>query len=269
MPADRIVLITMPYDQVDILTDFLDWHLHLGIDLILALDGGSTDGTRDVLDKYAATGRVVWFPLPERDMTKYSIADELATIARQRYQANWVIYCDVDEFISTHGKPLRTILSECERDEITSLDIPRRTMTGPPIPPDRRATEVLTLRIDRTVLPTAEKQITWDFPVPFVFLEVGGHLAARASAVHEFGMGMHAGITTWGQSGTSDLYILHYAIRGYEDSVKSPRRGGFVTTRIWLRGGAGTGGGGFTSRRTAACVRTTTSSSFRQSEGAS
>ena len=53
--------------------------------------------------------------------------------------------------------------------------------------------------------------------MPFVFLEVGGHLAVRASAVHEFGMGMHAGTTTWGRSGTSDLYILHYAIRGYEE----------------------------------------------------
>jgi len=220
MNADRIVLITMPYDQVDILEDFLDWHLHIGIDLILALDGGSTDGTRDVLDKYATTGRVVWFPLTERDMTKYSIADTLATMARQQYQADWIIYCDVDEFLSTHGEPLRAILAECKRDEITCLDIPRRTMTGLPIPPGRRATEALTLRIDRTVVPTAEKQITWDFGVPFVFLEVGGHLAVRASAVQNFGMGMHAGTTTWGRSGTSDLYILHFAIRGYDEFVQ-------------------------------------------------
>ena len=108
MTTGRIVLITMPYDQVDIVGDFLDWHLDLGIDLILALDGGSTDGTREVLEKYASTGRVVWFPLPERDMTKYSIADELAAMARDRYQADWIIYADVDEFVCTHGKSLRT-----------------------------------------------------------------------------------------------------------------------------------------------------------------
>jgi hypothetical protein len=217
MTTHKIVLVTVPYDQVDILQDFLDWHLQLGVDLILAHDGGSTDGTREVLDRYAGTGRVVWEPLPERDMSKYAVADGLAALARDRYGARWIIYCDVDEFLCTRGKSLRAVLADCERDNITLLDIPRRTMTGPPMPPGRRATEALTLRIDRTVVPTPEQQVTWDFPVPFAFLEVGGHLAVRASALTQFGMGAHVATTAWGQSGTSELYILHYAIRGYEE----------------------------------------------------
>ena len=207
----------MPYDQADIVEDFLDWHLDLGIDLILALDGGSTDGTRDVLERYARTNRVVWFALPDRDMTKYSIADELAAMARERYEADWIIYCDVDEFVCTHGKGLRTVLADSDREGITLLDLPRRTMTGPPIPPGRRATEVLTLRIDRTVVPTAEQTISWDLPVPFAFLEVGGHLAIRAAAIGSFASGMHSATVTRGTSATSDLYLLHYAIRGYEE----------------------------------------------------
>lgn len=215
--TERIVLITVPYDQVDIVADFLDWHLDLGIDFILALDGGSTDGTRDVLEQYTKTGRVVWLPLPDRDMTRYPIADELAAMARDRYQADWIIYADVDEFVCTRGRSLSAVLADADREGVTLLDIPRRTMTGPMIPPGRRATEVLTLRIDRTVVPTAEQQISWDFPVPFVFLEVGGHLAIRASAIGTIAMGVHAAATTWGKSATSDLYILHYAIRGYAE----------------------------------------------------
>ena len=39
MLKGKIVLIAIPYDQGDILQDFLDWHLHLGIDMILAMDG--------------------------------------------------------------------------------------------------------------------------------------------------------------------------------------------------------------------------------------
>ena len=223
MTSGRIVLITMPYDQVDIVEDFLDWHLGLGIDLILALDGGSADGTRDILERYARTTRVVWIPLPERDMTKYSIADELAGMARDRYEADWIIYCDVDEFVCTRGKSLRTVLAESERDGITLLTLPRRTMTGPLIPPGRRATEVLTLRIDRTVVPTTEQLSSWDFPVPFAFLEVGGHVAVRAAAIASFASGMHSAIVTWGTSATSDLYILHYAIRGYEELLQKVR----------------------------------------------
>ena len=229
MSSGRIVLVTMPFDQADIVEDFLDWHLDLGVDLILALDGGSTDGTRDVLERYARTKRVVWFALPERDMTKYSIADELAAMARDRYGADWIIYCDVDEFVCTHGKSLRTVLAESDRDGITLLNLPRRTMTGPLIPLGRRATEVLTLRIDRTVVPTGEQTLAWDFPVPFAFLEVGGHVAVRAAAIDSFASGMHSAAVTWGTSATSDLYILHYAIRGYEELRQKVRN-----TERWL-----------------------------------
>jgi hypothetical protein len=229
MSSGRIILITMPYDQADIVEDFLDWHLELGVDLILALDGGSTDGTRDVLERYASTTRVVWFSLPERDMSKYSVADELAAMARDRYEADWIIYSDVDEFICTHGKDLRSVLADSDRDGITLLDLPRRTMTGPPIPANRRATEVLTLRIDRTVVPTGEQMLSGDLPVPFAFVEVGGHIAVRAAAIGSFAMGMHAAAVTWGTSATSDLYILHYAIRGYEDFRQKVRN-----TEKWL-----------------------------------
>ena len=72
MIKGKIVLITVPCDQGDILRDFLDWHLQQGIDLILAMDGGSTDGSTDILEEYSKTGRVVWLPLPERDLTKYA-----------------------------------------------------------------------------------------------------------------------------------------------------------------------------------------------------
>ncbi len=51
MIKGKIVLITVPCDQGDILRDFLDWHLQQGIDLILAMDGGSTDGSTDILEE--------------------------------------------------------------------------------------------------------------------------------------------------------------------------------------------------------------------------
>src|SRR4029079_18493573 len=60
MSRSEIALITMPYDQADIVEDFLDWHLDLGIDLILALDGGSTDRTRDVPTPGPSTKTVVY-----------------------------------------------------------------------------------------------------------------------------------------------------------------------------------------------------------------
>jgi hypothetical protein len=108
-------------------------------------------------------------------------------------------------------------LQEAEHDGLTLLTIPRRTMTGPPLQPGQRATQALTLRIDRTVEPTYEEQISGNLPVPFAFLEVGGHLIVRASAFAEYGAGAHIATTSWGKSGVNDnLYILHYAMRGFD-----------------------------------------------------
>lgn len=230
MRKDKIVLFTAPYDQGDILQDFLDWHLDLGVDLILALDHGSTDGTRELLDQYSRSHPVEWFPVRERDITKYSPADELAALARDRYKADWIIHCDADEFLCTGGADLRTILAEAERDGITMLNVPRRTMTGPLLQVGQRATQLLTLRIDRTIEPTAEEQVSWNLPAPFVFLDVGGHLVVRASALARYGAGAHVATTTWGESGTDErLYILHYAVRGFESLLAKVHN-----TAAWL-----------------------------------
>ena len=214
---DKIVLFTAPIDQGDILQDFLDWHLDLGVDLILAIDHGSTDGSRELLERYSTTRPVVWFPLPERNLTKYSPADELAALARDRYHADWIIHCDVDEFLCTRGTDLRTILADAREDGFTLLTVPRHGMTGAPLQSGQRATQALTLRIDRPVEPTWEQEVSGQMPAPFVFVKIGGHLIVRASALNAYGSGAEIATTTWGESGTTDrLYILHYPIRGFE-----------------------------------------------------
>ena len=230
MHNKKIVLFTAPADQGDILDDFLAWHLDLGVDLILALDFGSTDGSRELLDQYSRTGRVKWFPLPERDMTKYSGGDALAALARDRYEADWIIHCDVDEFLCTRGADLRTILADAERDDVTLLGVPRLSMTGAPLQLGQRATQALTLRIDRPVTLTYEQQISGDLPVPFIFVDVGGHLIVRASAFDEYGPGAHTATVTWGASRTSDrLHILTYPIRAFETLQKKVHN-----TAAWL-----------------------------------
>jgi hypothetical protein len=88
----------------------------------------------------------------------------------------------------------------------------------------------LTVRIDRTVAPTAEQQISWDLPAPFAFLDVGPHLAVRASALVAYGPGAHVATMAWGSSGTlEDLYILHYAMRGFESLCTKVEN-----TAVWL-----------------------------------
>jgi hypothetical protein len=226
----KVVLITAPSDQGDILQDFLDWHLDLGVDLILAMDHGSTDGSIELLDRYARTRPVVWFPVAERDIRKYSPADELAALARDRYHADWIIHCDVDEFLATSGAPLRAVLEQAEQAGLSLVSLPRRTMTGPLMKPGEKATAALTIRIDRTVGLTPDQLINWELPAPFAFLNVGDHLIVRASTFDRYGPGAHGGIATRGTSGSIDgVYIMHYAMRGFESLQAKVKM-----TKSWL-----------------------------------
>jgi len=51
-----IVLCFGVVDEADIVRDFLDYHLSLGIERFVATDTGSTDGTLDILAEYDGRG---------------------------------------------------------------------------------------------------------------------------------------------------------------------------------------------------------------------
>ncbi len=82
-------------------------------------------------------------------MLKYASDVVLATMARDQYDAEWIIQCDADEFLYSQGDDLRTILGNAKTGDFTMLSVPVRNMTGPPLQPGESAPQKLTLRIDR------------------------------------------------------------------------------------------------------------------------
>src|ERR1700740_1177860 len=112
MIDDRIVLIAPAIDKGDILCDFLNWHLDLGVHQIVVHDLGSTDGSRDLLDDFARSKPVTWSAMGERDMTTFDLSGTMARNARDPHQADWIILCDVGEFLCPLDAELGTILSD-------------------------------------------------------------------------------------------------------------------------------------------------------------
>ena len=104
MNVGRIVLVASVIDQGDILGDFVRWHLHLGVDLVIVQDLGSRDGSPALLSHLAHDARVEWFAAPERDMKKYRPGVALAELARDEYQADWIILTDADQFMCCEGE---------------------------------------------------------------------------------------------------------------------------------------------------------------------
>ena len=131
MTNGKIVLLVLPSDQGDILKDYIEWHLDLGVDLILAEDVGSSDNTHEILEFFSNTGRVQWSLAPEKNRLKYRPEETLAKMAIDEHGADWIIMNDVDEFLCPQGDDLRTILQRAAADNVTAISVPCFNMTGP------------------------------------------------------------------------------------------------------------------------------------------
>src|SRR6266852_2554678 len=120
MTNDKIVLLVVPSGQGDILKDYIEWHLALGVDLILAEDVGSSDNTHRILEYFAKTGRLQWSLVPDKNRSKYRAEETLVKTAIDQHGADWIIMSDVDEFLCSQGQDLRTILRRAAADNITA-----------------------------------------------------------------------------------------------------------------------------------------------------
>ncbi|HEY6392386.1 MAG TPA: glycosyltransferase family 2 protein [Bryobacteraceae bacterium] len=217
MTNDKIVLLVLPSEQSDILRDYIEWHLDLGVDLILAEDVGSSDSTQEILESFAKSGRVQWSLLPDKNRLKYRSEEALIKLAIERHNADWIIMNDVDEFLCPQGQDLRTILQRAAADDVTAISVPCFNMTGPVFQPARRATEMLTLRIDKPTDPLAELTVSGDLPVPYMFVRHPPKTITRASAFAGYGPGMHSVATSWGNTREfPELRFLHYPIRAFD-----------------------------------------------------
>jgi hypothetical protein len=99
-PDGPIVLCFGIVDEADIITDFLDYHLSLGIEYFIATDVGSTDGTLDILSAYERSGRLHLTRLadPSVRVEQRDWLSVMAVRARETYNAAWCLFCDPDEF---------------------------------------------------------------------------------------------------------------------------------------------------------------------------
>jgi glycosyltransferase involved in cell wall biosynthesis len=109
----KVFGISMVRNEVDIVRANILHHLSLGLDQLLIIDNGSSDGTELELQRLGREDpRVRW----SRDDGPYlqgQITTELAHEAR-RSGADWVLPIDADEFWYAPGRVFRRVLSESQ-----------------------------------------------------------------------------------------------------------------------------------------------------------
>lgn len=119
----RLVQLILVRDEADIIVNNLNYHLEQGVDHIVAIDNGSKDGTREILEDYARQGVASVLDEPGRDYAQGKWMTRGAHYARDELAANWLICSDADEFFIPYYGTVRSMLKDLKD---TILICPRR-----------------------------------------------------------------------------------------------------------------------------------------------
>jgi hypothetical protein len=107
----RIVLATVVRDEADVIDANLAFHLSAGVDFVVALDNGSSDGTTEILREYERAGVLRLIRWPDADLRRADALTAVARLAATEHGADWVVSCDADQFCWPRGGTLREVLA--------------------------------------------------------------------------------------------------------------------------------------------------------------
>lgn len=112
----KLVVTAMVRDEIDIIRQWVDYHVAQGADAIIVTDNGSVDGTSEVLEGYAERGLVDLRHDPVQRKQQGTVVTAMAREAFTRYGADWVINADADEFLMPvdRSRRLHDVFSEID-----------------------------------------------------------------------------------------------------------------------------------------------------------
>ena len=106
----KLVMTLLVRNEADIVDAQLAFHLHAGVDFVIATDNRSYDGTTEILERYERAGRLHLLREDGDDMRQEEWVTRMARLAATDFGADWVINSDADEFWWPRGGTLKDVL---------------------------------------------------------------------------------------------------------------------------------------------------------------
>jgi Glycosyl transferase family 2 len=107
----KLVMTLLTRDQVDVVDALVAFHLHAGVDFVIATDHRSTDGTTEILESYERDGVLQLVREEGQELRTREWRTRMARSAAADHGADWVIGCDGDEFWWPRGGSLKDVLA--------------------------------------------------------------------------------------------------------------------------------------------------------------
>lgn len=222
----KLVMLLLVRDEADIVAANMAFHLSQGVDFIVAIDNGSVDGTRDILDEYERAGHARVFDEPGRDYAQAKWVTRAMEHARDELSADWIFSNDADEFWVPRAGDLRQVVTGCR---VQLLSAGRLNMVYPWDWPGAgpwysRVIGRVAEPVPRPVL----KDIYRDpLPCPYFYLALPPKVLMRAAGLTSVAQGNHAATYDGRvESIPGALDIFHYPVRSREQFERKVIQGG-------------------------------------------
>lgn len=103
----NIIRLVNVHNEADILPYNLNWYIDQGIST-LAIDNGSTDGSLEILKKYLGNGILEIKVIETKHFDRRLLFNEATKLAH-KYNPDWVIFADCDEFFEPLDRDFNTL----------------------------------------------------------------------------------------------------------------------------------------------------------------
>lgn len=198
-------------DEADVVAAVIEHHLAAGVDLIVATDNGSVDGTVEILEALPRRGRARAAPRTVTGLRAGPLGDQDGPPCGRRARADWVINADADEFFWATSASLKDVLGAVD-PAYGAVEVRRDNMVADPSV-DGGWVQRLIVRDTASLYPrgTRLEPKTCHRGDPEVTVAQGNHLVWGSRV---------------GQMTTADLEILHVPDRDYDQYRRKIANGG-------------------------------------------
>ena len=112
----KLVMTLRTRDQADVVGALVDYHLHAGVDFVVATDHRSGDGTVEILREYERAGVLHLTEEHGVEVRGSEWRTRMARMAATEFGADWIFSCDGDEFWWPRGPSLKESLEATPSD---------------------------------------------------------------------------------------------------------------------------------------------------------